>query len=529
MYDDQLTTPAGLLAELRAELHSHKYGIHSYTDPTLSSDMTAHTTLTLLEDVVIGVALSGSGGYKVTSASAEMHSEFVGRAYETLAALLLALSPAFNGAMNQALFLRLAAASAKYEPEDFRDNILQVIEDIAPTDYSKISSALDTAGNTLDYRRYGDTFFEVLVTGGIIAPGGIIEYDDERGKFAASLFVLATEEEMLAGAKNWTTLVVKLTRRYKYLERIFADTAKHILENIHRYSEADNKKLATGFGLLVSTGFLGMEPLRTLQKEHLTKDGLALRFFTDLLHVYLAENSAAQLGKALARAKLDQQLREFFPPNKRDDDCFERHFAAEEMPELVEVHRAARDVATRDAFVAGTVEMLRQAKVTNEDDSEDGVRAINRRLASHTKATMRTNKWDEHLAVVLAWDGIVGAVDWALRAEQIETQAINQIKRYAPVLEMLTMEPKSEVALLKHIQRYVYDDPKLTTSFGRIVFELYNADVLSSTAIIFWATKGARPEGKTTFLKQTEALVHKLQTLEREDDDEDDDDEDDED
>ncbi|KAJ2623126.1 hypothetical protein GGF44_005345, partial [Coemansia sp. RSA 1694] len=223
--------------------------------------------------------------------------------------------PTLNGVKIRAR-KRDAKASAKYEPEDFRDNILQVIEDIEPTDYTKISSALDSAGNTLDYRRYGDTFFEVLVTGGIIAPGGIIEYDNERGKLPVSLFVLAAsndgaaaeQEQLLAGAKNWTTLIVKLTRRYKYLERIFADTAKHILENIHRYTEADNKKLATGFGLLVSTGFLGMEPLRTLQKEHLTKDGLALRFFTDLLHVYLKENTLAHLSKALAKAKLDQQL-----------------------------------------------------------------------------------------------------------------------------------------------------------------------------------------------------------------------------
>ncbi|KAJ2241754.1 hypothetical protein GGI13_007216, partial [Coemansia sp. RSA 455] len=174
--------------------------------------------------------------------------------------------PTLNGVKIRAR-KRDAKASAKYEPEDFRENILQVIEDIAPTDYAKISSALDSAGNTLDYRRYGDTFFEVLVTGGIIAPGGIIEYDEERGKLPVSLFVLAStddnasdataaekQQRLLAGAKNWTNLVVKLTRRYKYLERIFADTAKHIIENIHRYAEADNKKLATGFGLLVSTG-----------------------------------------------------------------------------------------------------------------------------------------------------------------------------------------------------------------------------------------------------------------------------------
>ncbi|KAJ2008667.1 hypothetical protein GGI04_001062, partial [Coemansia thaxteri] len=338
---------------------------------------------------------------------------------------------------------RDAKAQAKYEPEDFRDNILQVIEDIASTDYAKISSALDAAGNSLDYRRYGDTFFEVLVTGGIIAPGGIIEYDDERGPLPASLFVLAggdDAEQRLAGARNWASLVAKLTRRYKYLERIFAETAKHVLENIHRYTEADNRKLAAGFGALMSAGILGMEPLRTLQKEHLTKDGLALRFFTDLLHVYLRDNTPTQLSRALAKAKIDQ-LTEFFPPNKRDDDCFVRHFEAEDIPALIELHRATQAVAKRDAFVADVVATLRSAKEADEDDDEAGVRAINGRVAKQAKQAMRANQWPETDAVVLAWDGILAAVDWALRPEQIETQAINQIKRYALVLEVLTTEP----------------------------------------------------------------------------------------
>ncbi|KAJ2306193.1 hypothetical protein IWW52_006271, partial [Coemansia sp. RSA 2704] len=48
---------------------------------------------------------------------------------------------------------------------------------------------------------------------------------------------------------------------------------------------------------------------------------------------------------------------------------------------------------------------------------------------------------------------------------------------------------------------------------------LYNTDVLSDSAIIFWATKGAKPEGKSGFLKQTEALIKKLEALEDESED----------
>ncbi|KAJ2522776.1 hypothetical protein GGI11_001642, partial [Coemansia sp. RSA 2049] len=76
--------------------------------------------------------------------------------------------------------------------KDFIENVLQLTKDIEPSDYSKISNVLDTAGNTLDYRRYGDTFFELLVTGGLIAPGGIIEYDEEYGRLPFCLFELAT-------------------------------------------------------------------------------------------------------------------------------------------------------------------------------------------------------------------------------------------------------------------------------------------------------------------------------------------------
>ena len=36
---------------------------------------------------------------------------------------------------------------------------------------------------------------------------------------------------------------------------------------------------------------------------------------------------------------------------------------------------------------------------------------------------------------------------------------------------------------------------------------LYNSDVVSDQAIIYWHNKGAKPQGKQHFLKATEALV----------------------
>ncbi|KAJ2535445.1 hypothetical protein EV175_006912, partial [Coemansia sp. RSA 1933] len=270
---------------------------------------------------------------------------------------------------------------AKYEPEDFRESVFQLTLNIEPKDYTKISSVLDTAGNTLDYRRYGDTFFELLVTGGLIAPGGVIEYDEDHGRLPFCLFELASGDDPLAGAKDWTALIHKLTRRYKYLERIFSRTSQHVLENVHRYSEDDNRKLAVGMGVLISSGFLTMEPLRILQKEHLTKDGVALRFFTDFVRIYLKDASVDQLRRSLAKARIDQLI-DFFPPNKRDDDCLARHFEAEDMPELIELHSAARDNAERTHLFYELVDIVNDAKLVrnaaeaeeedDDDDKEDG-------------------------------------------------------------------------------------------------------------------------------------------------------------
>ncbi|KAJ2008666.1 hypothetical protein GGI04_001061 [Coemansia thaxteri] len=123
-----LPTAAGLVAELAAELSSHSYGIESYEQPAATADPLpkggggAQTTLTLLGGARVAVALSGAG-YTVTdiriapSCSEEL-LRFVGEPFETLTALLSALSPEFNGAMHRCLSARLLALAATQEREE---------------------------------------------------------------------------------------------------------------------------------------------------------------------------------------------------------------------------------------------------------------------------------------------------------------------------------------------------------------------------------------------------------------------------
>ncbi|KAJ2688862.1 hypothetical protein IWW39_001911 [Coemansia spiralis] len=117
MHTEQIATAAGLVAELADELRTHAYGIRSPEQPAIV-DGRAQTTLILLDDEAsIGVALSSSG-YAVTRVSHSKYEKSVGVLYETLTALLSALSPAFNSAMHRALCSRLGEIEAAQGDSD---------------------------------------------------------------------------------------------------------------------------------------------------------------------------------------------------------------------------------------------------------------------------------------------------------------------------------------------------------------------------------------------------------------------------
>ncbi|CAG8778521.1 8537_t:CDS:2, partial [Acaulospora morrowiae] len=65
-------------------------------------------------------------------------------------------------------------AQAKYEPTVFREGILKALSNAQPGNFDEISQQLDLSGNTLDYKKYGETLFEILLTGGVLVPGGTI-------------------------------------------------------------------------------------------------------------------------------------------------------------------------------------------------------------------------------------------------------------------------------------------------------------------------------------------------------------------
>lgn len=76
----------------------------------------------------------------------------------------------------------------KYDPTGFRDAVLLGLEK-AGNDLEAISKYLDAAGSKLDYRRYGEALFDIMIAGGLLVPGGSIAQDgDKPVKTSACVF-----------------------------------------------------------------------------------------------------------------------------------------------------------------------------------------------------------------------------------------------------------------------------------------------------------------------------------------------------
>ncbi|CAG8499576.1 17234_t:CDS:2 [Acaulospora morrowiae] len=394
-------------------------------------------------------------------------------------------------------------AQAKYEPTVFREGILKALSNAQPGNFDEISQQLDLSGNTLDYKKYGETLFEILLTGGVLVPGGTI-LDDGAQRSPFSIFSAEDNSESI---KKHVDVFNKLIRRYKYLQLSFEDTIKNLLQYINKWSPEENNKLAMAIGFFSSGQMTNINVLTVLFKEHLVKEGLSLQFVTAVFKAYLSEQSIDHLGSSLKKAGMDNKLMEFFPPNKRDEEYFARYFEAEDMKQLVDYHNQKQRNSMRDQTIERVKKML-QAESTSAE------------VIVYLKHQMKEGRWQETGFVQIVWDAVMQAVDWGSRAEQIETQVLRQVKQCSNILSVFSTSPKTELALLQKVQVYCYDDTKLLKHFRQIVQILYDEDVVSESAILYWSEKGASNQGKTIFLKQMEPFIQWLKTVDSESEEE---------
>ncbi|KAG0993726.1 hypothetical protein G6F28_006418 [Rhizopus arrhizus] len=397
-------------------------------------------------------------------------------------------------------------ANAKHEPEIFRDNLLAQFKTIKKGDLEAISSKLDILGNTLDYRKYGDSLFEILITGGIIEPGGTIDNDAEQ-----SPFCLFAAENDAAVIKKYVEVFNRLIRRYKYLQRILGETLQNILQYINKYQPEETSRLAKSTGFFICNQLISCSVLKVLLKDYLVKDGYALDFATTVFRTVLEEQSIEQLGRFLSSEDLNGRVIEFFPPNKRDEDCLVRHFEAEDMKEFVDYYLKNKKNSKKGSLLNELSDQL------TDDATETAV-------INYVKGAMKEASLTEAEVVPIIWQSVMSTVDvMDARPDQVESQVLRAISRWSKTLEAFCTSPKTEIVLLQKVQLTCYEDVKLNKYFRKMIQTLYKNDALSDNAILYWNDKAHLAQGKTLFLKQMEPFVTWLKENEESSEEEDDD------
>lgn len=252
------------------------------------------------------------------------------------------------------------------------------------------------------------------------------------------------------------------------------------------------------------------------------------------------------LGTSLRKGGV-RDLLLFFPSTRRDQpQVISNHFRSESvnLPVISDwwskrALKEARDsialqlAEKRQTAVSEAFELEQEAEEAKLAGGEIGEKTFkekmelvknnlvksNSEIVSWLNSEKVKNGLKEEELVPIIWEGLMKSVDWpSARPDQMDSLALREVNKVAPILEKLITGAKSEMTLINTIQLYCYEDTKIIKTFPGILKVLYNRDVISDQAILYWAQKGARPQGKGHFLKATESLV-KVSFLKSKDED----------
>uniref|UniRef100_A0A8D1UEH5 eIF5-mimic protein 1 n=1 Tax=Sus scrofa TaxID=9823 RepID=A0A8D1UEH5_PIG len=366
----------------------------------------------------------------------------------------------------------------KFEPTVFRDTLVQGLNE-AGDDLEAVAKFLDSTGSRLDYRRYADTLFDILVAGSMLAPGGTRIDDGDKTKMTNHCVFSANEDHETI--RNYAQLLLFLKA----------------------FSETEQTKLAMLSGILLGNGTLPATILTSLFTDSLVKEGIAASFAVKLFKAWMAEKDANSVTSSLRKANLDKRLLELFPVNRQSVDHFAKYFTDAGLKELSDFLRVQQSLGTRKELQKELQERLSQECPIKE-------------VVLYVKEEMKRNDLPETAVIGLLWTCIMNAVEWNKKEELVAEQALKHLKQYAPLLAVFSSQGQSELILLQKVQEYCYDNIHFMKAFQKIVVLFYKADVLSEEAILKWYKEAHVAKGKSVFLDQMKKFVEWLQNAEEE-------------
>jgi len=394
----------------------------------------------------------------------------------------------------------------KYDPSSFRDQIVAGLNDVN-ADLEQASKFLIQSGSKLDFRRYAEALLDILITGGILAPGGTIVTDNAA---ISSICIFNTEQDV-ESMRNVIQLFERMIRQYKYLEKSLDDEMKKILMFLKGFSEVQRNRLSLATYLLISSNLIPPTCLNQILNEHLVNEGIALEFAKSFFTAWLAEKEPAGLINSLKKAELDSKLMMLFPVHKRSIETFETYFNSADLKPIIDFQRNQNARVVTKELKSKLKRLLEEETPANE-------------ISLYMQEVCERNKMENIEVIPLLWSSLMKGVDWNKKEDLLAEQLLRHLKIYSPTIKTFTTTTATELLLLQKVQEYCYDNMNFLKLFQKIVMLLYKMDVVGEDAIIQWYKTGHSPRGKSVFLNQMEKMVEWLQNAEEESSDEEDDD-----
>uniref|UniRef100_A0A8C8HAD9 W2 domain-containing protein n=1 Tax=Oncorhynchus tshawytscha TaxID=74940 RepID=A0A8C8HAD9_ONCTS len=368
----------------------------------------------------------------------------------------------------------------RFDPTQFQESIVQGLNQTG-SDLEAVAKFLDASGAKLDYRRYAETLFDILVAGGMLAPGGSISDDLTRTEFC-----LFTAQEDLETMQAYAQLLLFLKG----------------------FTESERNKLAMLTGILLANGNISAAVIGSLFNENVVKEGVSAAFAVKLFKSWIYERDINAVAVALRKVSMDNRLMELFPANKRSCEHFSKYFTDAGLKELSDFARNQEAIGSRKELQKELQEMMARG-----DNFKD--------IIAYVREEMKKTSISEQLMIGIVWSSVMSCVEWNKKEELVCEQSIKHLKQYSPLLKAFTSQGASEIILLVKIQEYCYDNIHFMKAFQKIVVLLYKADVLSEEAILKWYAEAHVAKGKSVFLEQMKKFVEWLKNAEEESESED--------
>ncbi|XP_074583436.1 uncharacterized protein LOC141839557 [Curcuma longa] len=389
--------------------------------------------------------------------------------------------------------------AAPLDPAAFADAVVQIYLDNAG-DLELVAKNIESSD--LNFSRYGDTFFEVVFTGGRTQPGTIKPDDGERHPY--SVLDCEPKREVILPSVLY---IQKILRRRPFLIKNLENVMQKFLQSLELFGENERQKLAIFTALAFSQKLSGLPPetlFQALLKDNLVSKGLVLSFITVFFKEYLVENSFDDLILLLKRGKMEDNLLDCFPTAKRTAEGFSEHFTKEGLLALVEYNE-------KKNFELKLKEM--KAALTTQIEEEIDMSEVIQNAKQHVKDA----KLPDVEVVRILWDMLMDSVQWSGKNQQQNANSVlHQVKTWAGLLNAFCTSGKLELELIYKIQIQCYEDAKLMKLFPEIIRSLYDQDVLAEDSILLWFRRGANPKGRQTFVKALEPFVNWLEEAEEE-------------